>query len=137
MQFAYHPHDRDEAPTVVGKPLGSPYNRDPLIDLSNVVEFADAAHGEDGNRPVRFHEVPLIQDSSPFPTAEDTSLRSYTTAGGRSLVAYEAPEDGGTFYYCAGCGTRQDQSYGWAEKTFSGANAHAQECRATGNKAVA
>lgn len=97
----------------------------------------DATHGEGGNRPMRFHEVPLLQESSPFPTASDAPLRSYTTAGGRPVVAYEMPEDEGTFFYCAGCGTRKDQSYGWAEKTFSGANDHAAECRATGNKAVA
>jgi hypothetical protein len=97
----------------------------------------DAMHGEGGNRPMRFHEVPLLQESSPFPTASDAPLRSYTTAGGRPVVAYEMPEDEGTFFYCAGCDTRKDQSYGWAEKTFSGANDHAAECRATGNKAVA
>ncbi|MEV6511469.1 hypothetical protein AB0M61_35840 [Streptomyces sp. NPDC051642] len=127
MQFAYHSHDRDEAPAIVG---GVPNTGDPMADQFISLANEVVTGLGDGNRPVRFHEVSLVPDEDTAPGRADALLRNYQSVGGNLVSVFESPDDGGTFVFCFGCQTRQDRSFGWQEKSYADANDHAAACRA-------
>ncbi|MET7639341.1 hypothetical protein [Streptomyces sp. NPDC005438] len=64
------------------------------------------------------------------PEPGDHTGKQYRTVGGNLVTTARTAETEVSYWYCAGCGKRDELGYGWSDVARDRAEQHAAKCRA-------
>ncbi|MCP9990025.1 hypothetical protein LUX09_05255 [Streptomyces albogriseolus] len=77
-----------------------------------------------------FSNDALSERVSMKPERGDAPGKQYRTVGGNLVTTAKTAEGEVAFWYCYGCGTRDEIGYGWDDVARERAQKHAADCRA-------